>query len=67
VAKYSSAGVHVSSRKFGGFDTQIGNAVAAAPTGEISLTGFFSSTIDFGAGALTSAGAYDVFIARIGP
>jgi hypothetical protein len=67
VARYSSSGVHISSRKFGGFDTQIGNSVAAASTGEISVAGYFSATIDFGPGALTSAGSYDAFIAKISP
>jgi hypothetical protein len=67
VAKYSSTGVHVWSRKFGGFDTQIGNAVAAASGGDVSVAGYFSSTIDFGTGGLTSVGNYDAFLAKIGP
>jgi hypothetical protein len=67
VAKYSSSGTHISSRRFGGFDTQIGNSVAVAPTGEISVAGYFAATIDFGNGVLTSAGTYDMFVAGIGP
>jgi hypothetical protein len=67
VAKYNSAGTHLWSRRFGGFDTQIGNAVAMAGTGEVSLTGYFSTSIDFGTGTLTSAGSYDAFLASVGP
>ncbi len=67
VAKYSSAGAHIWSKRFGGFDTQIGNSVASASTGEVSVTGYFANTIDFGTGTLTSVGAYDVFLAGIGP
>jgi len=67
VAKYSSAGAHIWSKRFGGFDTQIGNSVASASTGEVSVAGYFANTIDFGTGTLTSAGTYDGFIASIGP
>jgi hypothetical protein len=67
VAKYNAAGAHIWSRRFGGFDTQIGNSVAMAPTGEVSVTGYFSSSIDFGTGAMTSGGSYDAFMANIGP
>jgi len=67
VAKYSSTGTYVWARRFGGFDTQIGNSVAAASTGEVSVTGYFASTIDLGTGSLATAGAYDSFVANIGP
>jgi hypothetical protein len=67
VAKYTSTGTFSWARRFGGFDTQIGNAVAAASTGEVSVTGYFASTIDLGTGVLTTAGAYDSFVANIGP
>jgi hypothetical protein len=67
VAKYDSAGTHVWSRRYGGFDTQIGNSVAIAPTGHVSVTGYFSSNIDLGTGLLTSAGNYDAFHGSIAP
>jgi len=66
-AKYDSQGTHLWSRNFGSTDTQIGAAVAAAPTGEVTLTGLFNQTIDFGTGTLTSAGGFDAFVAGIGP
>jgi hypothetical protein len=67
VAKYNSAGTHLSSRRFGGAGDQLGARVAMARTGEVSVTGFFASTVDFGTGTLTSAGAYDAFLTSIGP
>ena len=66
-AKYNSAGAHTWSRRFGGADSQIGDGVAAAPTGEVTVTGFFNQSVDFGAGSLTSAGGFDACLAGIGP
>jgi hypothetical protein len=67
VAKYSSAGAHTWSKRFGGFDTQIPNGVAVGPSGAAIVTGYFASTIDFGTGVLTSQGAYDAFLTNVGP
>jgi fibronectin type 3 domain-containing protein len=67
VAKYSSAGAHVWSKQFGGFDTQIANSVAAGPNGQAIVTGYFASTVDFGTGLLTSLGGYDAFLTNVGP
>jgi hypothetical protein len=67
VAKYSSAGAHIWSKRFGGFDTQIPNGVAVGPSGEAVVTGYFAATIDFGTGLLTSLGSYDAFLTNIGP
>jgi fibronectin type 3 domain-containing protein len=67
VAKYSSAGAHVWSKQFGGFDTQIANSVAAGPSGQAIVTGYYASTIDFGTGLLTSLGSYDAFLTNVGP
>jgi hypothetical protein len=66
-AKYSSSGVHLWSRRFGGADVQIGGGVAAATNGDVTLTGSFRGTIDFGMGLLSSVGGNDGFIAAIGP
>ena len=67
VAKYDTNGSHIWSRRFGGFDTQIGNSVAMKLTGEVSLTGYFANGIDFGSGSMTCVGSYDAFLASIGP
>jgi hypothetical protein len=66
-AKYNSGGAHTWSRRYGGIDTQLSDGVAAAPTGEVTVTGFFNQGIDFGTGPLTSAGGFDAFLAGIGP
>jgi hypothetical protein len=67
VAKYNSAGTHLWSKRFGGMDTQISDGVAMASTGAVTVGGFFNVGIDFGTGNLTSAGAFDAFLASIGP
>ena len=69
VAKYSSAGTYVWARKYGAGGNQLADCVSAAPTGEVSVGGFFAGTIDFGQGAFTSAGttgAYDGVFAGVG-
>lgn len=68
VAKYSPGGVHQWSRRFGGTNAQVGSAIAAdRVTGNLSVTGYFLGTFDFGGGPLTSAGGADLFIVNIGP
>ncbi len=55
-------------RRFGDAqDQQWGQAVAVDGQGNIVLTGYFAGVIDFGGGALTSEGATDVFVAKLGP
>jgi fibronectin type 3 domain-containing protein len=39
-------------------------AVAADPNGDVVFTGYYYGTVDFGGGPLTSAGGYDIFIAK---
>jgi len=67
VAKYSSSGAHISSRRYGSLDSQLADGVAAAANGDVTVTGFFAYSIDFGSGSLPSAGGYDGFLASIGP
>ena len=70
VAKYSSAGTYVWAQEIRRRNNQIADCVSAAPTGEVSVGGFFAGTIDFGQGTLTvvgTTGAYDGFFAQIGP
>jgi hypothetical protein len=67
VAKYDSGGTHQWSKRFGGFDTQIGNSIGMSSGGNVSITGYFSTTLDLGSGVLTSVGSYDAFVGSIGP
>lgn len=52
------------SRRFGDANAQAGYGVAADTGGNVLLTGFFAGTVDFGGVSLTSAGAWDTFVAK---
>lgn len=67
VVKLNASGSHVWSKRFGDSDQQIARGVAVDSAGNVFVTGIFSTTIDFGAGLLTSAGANDVFLAKLDP
>ncbi len=67
VAKYSPSGAAIWTRKYGLAGYQFGSGVAMARTGQVSATGFFASTVDFGTGILTSAGVNDAFLTNLGP
>jgi hypothetical protein len=65
LAKFDSNGNHKWSKIFGGGNGDEGNSVSVDSTGNVYITGMFaSSTIDFGGGALTNAGGYDIFLAK---
>jgi hypothetical protein len=65
VAKLDSTGAHVWSKRFGDVAEQHATGVAVDPAGNVAVFGQFASTIDFGGGVLSSAGAYDVFLAKL--
>lgn len=67
VASFDAAGALLWSKRFGdGFD-QRSRAVAVDAQGNAILVGEFAGEIDFGGGALKSAGDYDVFVAKLDP
>ena len=45
--------------------SQVALSIAADPAGLSLVTGYFSGTIDFGCGAITSVGGNDVFVAKL--
>jgi len=54
------------SRTFGGpawSDNVVPQATATGPNGDVAVVGYFAGTADFGAGAVTSAGGDDIFVA----
>src|SRR5207237_8907708 len=70
LAKYSAAGTHLWSKRFGGpvqSFSPTGTAVAVDGAGNVVVTGVFLGTADFGGGPLTSIFADDVFVAKYSP
>jgi hypothetical protein len=68
LARYTSTGAHVWSKGIGGSGTDYANAVTADAEGDVSVTGPFDATVNFGGGNLVSAGGLsDIFIAQYAP
>jgi hypothetical protein len=69
VAKFNASGDHVWSQRFGDSGTSMEYAacVAADHSGDVVIAGNFSGTVDFGGGALTTAGNRDIFLASFDP
>jgi len=57
--------VHQWSKRFGGTLSDRAEAIAVDVSGNSCITGYFNGTVDFGGGALTSAGGTDVFLLRL--
>jgi hypothetical protein len=64
VAKLGSSGAHIWSKRFGDASQQVAQGIAVDAAGNVFVAGYFEGTIDFGGGALTSAGLRDVYIAK---
>lgn len=68
ILKMSGGGGHLWSRSFGNIASQIGTDLVLDPTsGHLIATVSAAGTIDFGLGALTSAGAEDVVLVNLTP
>jgi hypothetical protein len=66
-AKFDPTGLHLWSKRFGSTLAQSVQAVTTDEAGNVYLAGTFSTSIDFGGGVLTSAGADDAFLAKLNP
>jgi len=64
VTKLNSAGAHQWTTTFGGTSDDSGYSVAVDGSGNVYAAGYFNNTVDFGAGDVTSAGTYDVFVTK---
>jgi hypothetical protein len=53
------------SKRFGGIDNQYAAGVVTDTSGNVIVTGYFTGSVDFGGGALTSAGGNDIFVAKL--
>ncbi|UCD19073.1 MAG: nucleotide-binding protein, partial [candidate division WOR-3 bacterium] len=67
ITKFTSTGTHLWSESFGDASGQGIAGVAAGSMGVIFVTGALEGTVDFGGGALTSAGSTDIFVAKFEP
>ena len=65
VAGLDANGKFISARAVEGLGSNVGNALAFAPTGEIGIVGEFQDTITLGPYALISHGGSDVFSALL--
>jgi hypothetical protein len=64
VAELDAAGNHIWSKRFGDGNNQICDGAAVDGLGNVIVTGYFGSTVDFGGGALVSAGLDDAYVAK---
>ena len=55
---------HLWSKGIGGSGNDEAYSVAVDPAGNVVIVGHFSNSVDFGGGALVSAGAFDIFVAK---
>ncbi len=65
--KLDPAGATLWARVFGEDADQVGRAVAADPKGHVLVTGSNEGILDFGVGPLKTAGATDIFLAKLAP
>lgn len=67
VVKLDAGGNHRWSKRFGDASDQAASAVAVGPDGSAVVVGAFAGSVDFGGGALMSAGGTDIFVAKFAP
>ncbi len=65
VTKLNAAGAHQWTTTFGGTGTDTGRGLAVDGSGNVLVTGWFSATVNFGAGNVTSVGNYDAFVTKL--
>jgi hypothetical protein len=64
LVKYSPTGGHLWSKQLGGSSVDEGLGIATDTSGNVILTGAFQGTSSYEGGALTSAGGWDVVVAK---
>lgn len=68
VAKYAAGGAPLWSKRYGNSGDDYGYAAAFDANGNVTVTGTFHDTVDFGGGvSLTSAGWTDAFVLKLAP
>ena len=64
VAKYDGNGAHLWSQRYGADAEDQGRGIAVDGAGNVLVTGFFGSVVDFGGGPHVCAGFRDIFMAK---
>lgn len=64
LAKLDCFGGHLWSHGWGDSDNQFGGPLAVDPSGDVYVAGILYGTMDLGGGPLTSAGNWDMFLAK---
>lgn len=65
LAKYDPSGSYVWAKSMGGTIADIGSGIAVdATTGNVYVTGYYTTAANFDTAALTSAGGRDIFLAK---
>jgi len=67
LTRYSSAGAYQWSKRIGGTSDEFPLGIALDSSDNIFLVGYFAGSVDFGGGALASAGGNDIFVAKYSP
>src|SRR5262249_23092536 len=62
----ASCGEYIWSQRFGGASADVGQVVTTDRTGNMFVAGFFTGTVNFGGGSITSSGT-DIFLAKFSP
>ena len=65
VVKLNPLGTLVWAKSYGSAGDQAGRSVALDPSYNVLVTGAFTGSVDFGGGALTSAGLNDAFLLKL--
>jgi hypothetical protein len=64
LARYSGQGNLAWAKRFGNTGDDKANALSLDDSGNIAIGGYFSGTVDFGTGPITSQGSWDSFAAK---
>jgi hypothetical protein len=64
LARYDYRLGHFSSKKFGDASTQIATDLTIDDGDNVIITGYYQGTVNFGGSLFTSAGSYDMFLAK---
>jgi len=65
VLKLNSSGTFQWVNTYGGTSGDIGIGITVDSSGNSYITGYFSGTVDFGGGNVTSAGSLDIFVLKL--